>query len=178
VRCAPIKRAPAGSDATVRELASKPARILTEIASIKTVEGATIDPCVQLLIRRQCFAEVELAVELLPRLQQGLSIGPESDVSLLQVPSVIATSDMSELEVLLANIDALKALLRIAWKDLANPLLTAFERREARNQINQYSIELRRHLQRLDDGRLRSRNESCGKERCQESVSTNFGFRR
>jgi hypothetical protein len=64
---------------------------------------------------------------------------------------------MSELEVLIGNVDGLKELLRIAWKDLANPLLTPFERREARNQINQYSVELRRHLQLIQAERIRSR---------------------
>ena len=64
---------------------------------------------------------------------------------------------MNELEVLVRNVDGLKELLRIAWKDLANPLLTAFARREARNQINQYSVELRRHLQLIQAERVRSR---------------------
>jgi hypothetical protein len=72
---------------------------------------------------------------------------------------------MSELEVLVGNVDGLKELLRIAWKDLANPLLTPFERREARNQINQYSVELRRHLQLIQAERIRSRKDSAAEER-------------
>jgi hypothetical protein len=71
---------------------------------------------------------------------------------------------MSELEVLVGNVDGLKELLRIAWRDLANPLLTAFERREARNQINEHSIELRRHLQLIQAERTRSRNNSSKEE--------------
>ena len=71
---------------------------------------------------------------------------------------------MSELEVLVCNVDGLKELLRIAWKDLANPLLTPFERREARNQINQYSVELRRHLQLIQAERIRSRKDSALEE--------------
>jgi hypothetical protein len=71
---------------------------------------------------------------------------------------------MSELEVLVGNVDGLKELLRIAWRDLANPLLTAFERREARNQINQYSIELRRHLQLIQAERIRSRENPSRKQ--------------
>ena len=67
---------------------------------------------------------------------------------------------MSELEVLVGNVDGLKELLRIAWSDLANPLLTAFERREARNQINQYSVDLRRHLELIQAQRIRSRKGS------------------
>ena len=71
---------------------------------------------------------------------------------------------MGELQVLVGNVDGLKELLRIAWKDLANPLLTAFERREARNQINQYSVELRRHLQLIQAVRIRSRKECATEE--------------
>ena len=66
---------------------------------------------------------------------------------------------MRKLEVLVGNVDGLKELLRIAWRDLANPLLTAFERREARNQINQYSVKLRRHLP-ADTERLRASKNS------------------
>ena len=58
------------------------------------------------------------------------------------------------------TIDGLKKLLRVAWRDLANPLLTPFERREARNQINQYGAELRRHLQLLEAERSRSGTQS------------------
>jgi hypothetical protein len=45
-------------------------------------------------------------------------------------------------------IAALRAeeLLSVAWRDLANPQLTPFEPREARNQVNQYGAELRHHL--------------------------------
>jgi hypothetical protein len=57
---------------------------------------------------------------------------------------------MTELEVLDRDINGLKELLRVAWSDLANPLLTPFERREARNQIKQCSAELRRYLQKLE----------------------------
>jgi hypothetical protein len=42
---------------------------------------------------------------------------------------------MTELEVLDRDVISLKELLRLAWSDLA--LLTLFERREARNHINQ-----------------------------------------
>jgi hypothetical protein len=57
---------------------------------------------------------------------------------------------MTELEVLARNIHGLKELLRVAWRDLANPLLTPFDRREARNHVNQYSAELRRYLQLIE----------------------------
>src|SRR5260221_6992395 len=54
--------------------------------------------------------------------------------------------EMTELQILARNTQALKELLRVAWRDLANPMLTPFERREARNQINQYAADLRHHL--------------------------------
>lgn len=43
--------------------------------------------------------------------------------------------------------DGLKELLRVAWSSLANSQLTSDERREVRNQIKQYSAELRRYLE-------------------------------
>ena len=59
-------------------------------------------------------------------------------------------TEMTELEILARNIDGLKKLLRVAWRDLANPLLTSFERREARHQIDRYGSELQRHLQLIE----------------------------
>lgn len=43
--------------------------------------------------------------------------------------------------------DELKELLRFAWSNAADPLLTASERSEVRNQIRRYGAELRRFLQ-------------------------------
>jgi hypothetical protein len=57
---------------------------------------------------------------------------------------------MTELEVLARNIHSLKELLRVAWRDLANPHLSSFERRESRNQIKEYSAQLRHHFQLLE----------------------------
>jgi len=37
---------------------------------------------------------------------------------------------MTELEVLVGNLNRLTKLLRLAWSDVANPLLATFERRE------------------------------------------------
>ena len=67
---------------------------------------------------------------------------------------------MTELEVLSRDIIGLKELLRVAWKDLANPLLSPLDRREARNQINRYSIDLRRYLQLIEAERSRLRRKS------------------
>ena len=66
---------------------------------------------------------------------------------------------MTELEVLDSSIDGLRKLLRVAWRDLANPSLPPFEHREARNQIKQYSVELRRHFQLREAERSRPRNQ-------------------
>ncbi len=60
---------------------------------------------------------------------------------------------MTDLDVLIRDKNGLTELRRVAWRDLANPLLTPFERREARNQIDQYSAELRRQLQRIESER-------------------------
>jgi len=59
---------------------------------------------------------------------------------------------------LLRTVDGLKELLRVAWSKLADPLLTPFDRREARNQIRQHSAELRRYLQAIEASRLRERS--------------------
>lgn len=66
---------------------------------------------------------------------------------------------MTELEVLESNIDALKKLLRVAWRDFANPSLPPFERRELRDQIKQYSVDLRRYLQLMEAERRRPRSQ-------------------
>lgn len=68
--------------------------------------------------------------------------------------------EMTELEVLASNVHGLKELLRVAWRDLANPHLTSFDRREARNQINEYSAELRRYLQLIEAESSRARKQS------------------
>ena len=56
------------------------------------------------------------------------------------------------------TVDGLKELLRVAWSRLADPLLTPFDRREARNQIRQHSAELRRYLQAIEARRVRERS--------------------
>ena len=53
---------------------------------------------------------------------------------------------MIELDVLSRQIDGLMAEQRDAWRELAIPTLTAFDRREIRNRIRQGEIELRDHL--------------------------------
>jgi hypothetical protein len=40
---------------------------------------------------------------------------------------------------------------RAAWRQLAEPLLTTFERREIRNQIKQSNIELRHYLEIMSE---------------------------
>ena len=56
------------------------------------------------------------------------------------------------------EIEALMAEQREAWRELARPTLTAFDRREFRNRIRQGEIELRDHLKvRTDRLRFRPR---------------------
>jgi hypothetical protein len=63
---------------------------------------------------------------------------------------------MTEGDVLKSEIDALKAAQREAWRELASPALTTFDRREIRNRIRQSEVELRANL-RLMSERLRYR---------------------
>ena len=57
---------------------------------------------------------------------------------------------MTDLEVLVRNINVLTELLRVARDQLANPFLRPFERREADNQIGLLTVELRRQLQLME----------------------------
>jgi hypothetical protein len=66
---------------------------------------------------------------------------------------------MIELEALTRSINGLTELLRVARSDLANPILTSFERRELGHQIDRYSVELRRHLLLIEAERGRVRRE-------------------
>jgi hypothetical protein len=54
---------------------------------------------------------------------------------------------MTEPDVLSRDIDSLKALQRNAWRELASPSLTVFDRREVRNRIRQSEAELKTYLQ-------------------------------
>jgi hypothetical protein len=53
---------------------------------------------------------------------------------------------MNDAEAMAHEIEALAAIQRDAWRDLASPTLTAFDRREIRNCIRQAEIDLRRFL--------------------------------
>ena len=63
---------------------------------------------------------------------------------------------MTEGDVLTNEIDALKAVQREAWRELASPALTTFDRREIRNRIRQSEAELRASLRVMSE-RLRYR---------------------
>jgi hypothetical protein len=54
---------------------------------------------------------------------------------------------MTEPEIFDQDIRALQQWLRTAWQQLGDPSLTAFTRRELRNQMKQWSADLRSHLQ-------------------------------
>jgi len=59
--------------------------------------------------------------------------------------------DVLSRNVLSRNIDALKELQRVGWRQLADPALTIFERREIRNEIKQSEAELRSCLEMMSD---------------------------
>ena len=61
---------------------------------------------------------------------------------------------MTEPDVLSRKIHELKEWQRVAWRQVADPLLTAFERREIRNHIIESDGELRRYLSMMSE-RLR-----------------------
>jgi hypothetical protein len=70
---------------------------------------------------------------------------------------------MSEADILSRNIHALKELQRVAWRNLADPALTIFERREIRNEIKQSDAELRSYLEMMSDrSRFRERPVDSG----------------
>lgn len=54
---------------------------------------------------------------------------------------------MTEPELLDQNIRALQQWLDAAWRQLGDHSLTAFDRRELRNQMKQCSADLRQHLE-------------------------------
>jgi hypothetical protein len=65
---------------------------------------------------------------------------------------------MAEPDILSRDIDALMAEQRDAWRELASPTLTSFDRREIRNRIKQGEGELRDYLKmRADRFRFRPR---------------------
>jgi hypothetical protein len=53
---------------------------------------------------------------------------------------------MTEADILSGDIGGLMAEQQAAWRELASPALTAFDRREIRNRIRQGEIELRSRL--------------------------------
>ena len=57
---------------------------------------------------------------------------------------------MTQPEILDQDIRVLQEWLRAAWQQLADPSLTAFGRRELRNQMKQYNADLRAHLKRAE----------------------------
>jgi hypothetical protein len=58
---------------------------------------------------------------------------------------------MTDPDVIDCKIHELKEVQRIAWRQLADSTLTAFERREVRNQIRQSNNELRQYLQMMSE---------------------------
>ena len=57
---------------------------------------------------------------------------------------------MNQPEIFDPNVRAMQQWLRSAWQQLGDPTLTAFTRRELRNQMKQCSADLRAYLQKLE----------------------------
>jgi hypothetical protein len=66
---------------------------------------------------------------------------------------------MTDPDILSRKIHELKDWQSVAWRRIADPLLTTFERREIRNHLKQSDDELRRYLGMMSD-RLRFRTGS------------------
>jgi len=74
---------------------------------------------------------------------------------------------MNQPELFDSDIRALQQLLRAAWEQLGDPSLTTFTRRELRNQMKQYSADLKAQLEKAarqpppvrDSGRTFSKPE-------------------
>jgi hypothetical protein len=58
---------------------------------------------------------------------------------------------MTEPDILSRKIHELKDWQTVAWRRVADPLLTAFERREIRNHIKESNGEMRRYLGMMSD---------------------------
>jgi hypothetical protein len=86
----------------------------------------------------------------------SLTIFKESAIETEPVSPQDRSDNMTEPDVLSRDIDALKALQRDAWRELASPSLTTFDRREIRNRIRHSEVELRAHLNMMSE-RLRFR---------------------
>jgi hypothetical protein len=74
---------------------------------------------------------------------------------------------MTDLEVLERSIIELKDWLSAAWRQLARPSLTKFERRELRNEMKQCNVELRRCLELVRAERANRQQQSSANRRSQ-----------
>jgi hypothetical protein len=86
----------------------------------------------------------------------SLTIFKESAIETEAASSQDRSNHMIEPDVLSRDIDALKERQRDAWRELASPSLTVFDRREIRNRIRQSETELRTYLIMMSE-RLRFR---------------------
>jgi hypothetical protein len=58
---------------------------------------------------------------------------------------------MTEIDILSRKIDDLKDWQALAWRRIADPTVTNFERREVRNHLKESDVELRRCLGMMSD---------------------------
>jgi len=174
------KPGPSGSPARGASLQAPPLRSLISRQVGRMVSAVAISACVFRRIGRAKYLETLDCGTLMERTDLLFCPGetPESDGRGLNtagafhrecesglilrktLPSFVSkeTRGRTAPGDLLRTIDGLKELLRVACSKLADPLLTPFDRREARNQIRQHSAELRRYLQAIEARRVRERS--------------------
>lgn len=78
---------------------------------------------------------------------------------------------MTDADLLSRDIATLKAEQRDAWRELASPTLTTFDRREIRNRIRQSEVELKDYL-KVQTDRLRFRPRLVPAEATVDSLAT------
>ena len=78
---------------------------------------------------------------------------------------------MADADLLSRDIATLKDEQRDAWRELASPTLTTFDRREIRNRIKQGEVELKDYLKMQAD-RLRFRPRLVPVEATVDSLAT------
>ena len=87
--------------------------------------------------------------------------GSKSISNQLELSFQERASSMTEPNFLSRKVDELKEWQRVAWRRVADPLVTEFERREIRNHIKESDEELRYCLGMVSD-RLRRRSRTVG----------------
>jgi hypothetical protein len=104
------------------------------------------------LHRNNCSSEVR-RLGATPPVKDSLGISASLEFSQGRA------NDMTEPDNLSRKIGELKEWQTVAWRRIAEPLITQFERREIRNHMKECDAELRRCLQMMSE-RIRFRTRS------------------